>query len=59
MDRYQCTDCKWEGDEDDRVEVTEPHHDHSCPECGCRFLINLTEDEYITNWARTVNRNDI
>jgi predicted RNA-binding Zn-ribbon protein involved in translation (DUF1610 family) len=59
MDKYQCTECKWEGVEDERVEVKVPHTDFACPKCGCTFLVNLTEEEYITNWSRTINPNDL
>ena len=59
MDKYQCTKCEWEGKEDERVEVKVPHADFACPTCGCLFMINLTEEEYITNWARTINPNQL
>ena len=59
MDKYQCTKCEWEGKEDERVEVNVPHNDFACRTCGCLFMINLTEEEYITNWARTINPNQL
>lgn len=59
MDKYQCTECKWEGKEDERVEVKVPYTDFACPKCGCLFMINLTEEEYITNWSKTVNPNQL
>jgi predicted RNA-binding Zn-ribbon protein involved in translation (DUF1610 family) len=70
MDKYQCTECKWEGVEDERVEhstnwswgasqLLNHPNDFACPKCGCTFLVNLTEEGYITNWARTINPNDL
>jgi predicted RNA-binding Zn-ribbon protein involved in translation (DUF1610 family) len=65
MDKYQCTECKWEGVENQRKEVTVTSHhntvyqDYACPECGNIFLVNVSEEEYITNWARTINPNDL
>lgn len=65
MDKYQCTKCGWSGVEDQRNEVMVTSHnntiyqDFACPECRCTFLVNLSEEEYITNWARTINPNDL
>jgi hypothetical protein len=60
MDNFQCTDCGWEGTEEQRKPVSvNGFDDHACPECGCTFLLNLTEDEYINNWALGVNKNNL
>lgn len=69
MDKYQCTKCEWEGTEDELKVQMNPnpvnpqdktlYEEDGCPECGCTFLVNLTEEDYINNWARTVNPNDL
>lgn len=69
MDKYRCTKCEWEGKEDELKAQMNPnplnpqdkhlYEENGCPECGCTFLVNLTEEDYINNWARTVNPNDL
>ena len=50
MDKYQCTECKWEGKEDERVEVKVPYADFACPKCGCLCKqLEIRTDNFITD----------